>query len=44
MYKRQDDFLETAKTNPELMGNALKEFLESLPKVENKEGGKEVAD
>ena len=40
----EDDFLETAKTNPELMGNALKEFLESLPKVENKEGGKEVAD
>ena len=39
----EDDFLETAKTNPELMGNALKEFLESLPKVENKEGGKEVA-
>ena len=40
----EDDFLETAKTNPELMGNALKEFLESLPKVENKEGGKEEAD
>jgi len=40
----EDDFLETAKTNPELMGNALKEFLESLPKVENKESGKEEAD
>ncbi len=36
----EDDFLETAKTNPELMGNALKEFLESLPKVENKGASK----